>query len=565
MNYTKFHAKQTTIFIFYNFLFFTNFRFKVNTTAPKVNNDGLQIDLIMIIRDIDNNLQNVSNFLEKRSASKHKSRFFVIFEKTKTTGQWIQDTLRQFWKVHILNVVIIFWSTELNIYTYNPFLHDFNIRIKEKIHDPESLFYDKLNDLQGYEMKVSLVPESVRAVYKKDGKISGSDAFLASLLSKRLNSKFKYITSSDINNPYGMFFNNGSATGSLKDIMEDKVNFSLNTRLLIYDNFYKRVEPSISNGHDDICVMVPRPRVLLTTNLFRNFEGPVWMVTLISVLVMAKFWARFGPPADISRILIDVYGCLLSQPIVSTSSKLSQKIVITFWMIYCLLISSAYKGTLISSLSLPAEISDINTIAQLEQANLEILVLPNFYLLLHNYLNKSHPADQMLLKNLRKVNSAEYHRNLAANNLNVAYINRRHLTNYWSTQKEHTVNGRSLFNTMQECPMPFMVVYVFPYGSPLVGKFNQILRGVQEGGVEQYWEHFLDTFGNGDKIKKIHKDENDKQQLNLSHLQEAFYMLVMGLLVSVGAFCYEVNKYRQEHVKVVMKTQKIPVLFPYVN
>jgi hypothetical protein len=100
--------------------------------------------------------------------------------------------------------------------------------------------------------------------------------------------------------------------------------------------------------------------------------------------------------------------------------------------------------------------------------------------------------------------------------------------------------------------VPYLVTYIFPYGSPLVGKFNKILRRTQEAGLWIVWEKYMEAmnhiFGKKVRFEKPSDDDDDFQQLKLYHLQAAFYILIIGLLIATVVFCGEQYVYRRERM-----------------
>lgn len=123
--------------------------------------------LVLLLNEPYNtiNHDHVLGFLKRKSADKHRSKFFVIIEMPFLPKKWIKDIFQLFWDKLILNVVIIFWSDELRVYTFNPFFDDFYVRLSSNITRADDLFYDKLVNQNGKQLYVSLFPEEVIYYY----------------------------------------------------------------------------------------------------------------------------------------------------------------------------------------------------------------------------------------------------------------------------------------------------------------------------------------------------------------------------------------------------------------
>lgn len=108
---------------------------------------------------------------------------------------------------------------------------------------------------------------------------------------------------------------------------------------------------------------------------------------------------------------------------------------------------------------------------------------------------------------------------------------------YVSRKLANMERGRQLFFTMPDCPLPCFIVYGLRYGSPYLNRINNILHHLNQGGILQYWsrteEYNVDT-----RLGTI--ENKDRKPLSITNLQEMFYVLLIGELISTLVFILEV-------------------------
>lgn len=157
-----------------------------------------------------NSLDQVDTFMEfiyELRFRKDKRKYFVIIEwiRESNQDQWLYYLFAKFWRKQVLNVVVIFHKHSVQIYTYqlladnNESLNanvsiptamqeqNFNLNVKNISHyDTSELFFNKLTNLQGRKLVVTMFPLISRANPKKDGSsYTGIDGHVAELVRSR--------------------------------------------------------------------------------------------------------------------------------------------------------------------------------------------------------------------------------------------------------------------------------------------------------------------------------------------------------------------------------------------
>jgi hypothetical protein len=91
-------------------------------------------------------------------------------------------------------------------------------------------------------------------------------------------------------------------------------------------------------------------------------------------------------------------------------------------------------------------------------------------------------------------------------------------------------------------PQSVMILF---YGEPLMKRLNDIFGRVVEAGLYNYWiSQFVDDFSISYQHIAIVNPLDEYCSFNLYHMQPAFYLLLMGLCLSVICFVIELLCYR---------------------
>jgi hypothetical protein len=93
--------------------------------------------------------------------------------------------------------------------------------------------------------------------------------------------------------------------------------------------------------------------------------------------------------------------------------------------------------------------------------------------------------------------------------------------------------------------MNFMAVMLMIYGDPLLKRINVIFGRVVEAGIYNFWlSKLMNQFKISAKKKAIVNPFDEYYSFSLYHMQPAFYLLLIGLCLSVFCFVIELFCYR---------------------
>lgn len=487
------------------------------------------------------------SYVKYRFPDKHRSHFVILFEQPLNDYVSVLPKIFEgFWKREVLKALIVFWSTDLSVITYTPFGEEYLVSIPIENTSLMDLFPDKARDMNGHPLKVSLFFEETRAIFNRNfhndqlDSITGTDGLLTQLMIRRMNATLVLIQPND-GADIGEFMKNGNITGSMGQIANSMVDVSFNTRFLRIVQFKRKVEPTVTNGRDDICILVPKAGFASSvSNLFRSFSPPLWISTILAVPIFIFIYKLFCIGSKEKAIVSwnDIVFNVIAWNLLQTNSKLPKRwvvrILIGTWAMYTLLITSSYGGNLTSNLLFRRMMPDINTIKQLDQSNYQLITFDRYTDLINNFLNQTNY--KRLKKRIKPMTQQEFYEMIDKNDTRYAYANKYHIN--FKLYNTRLNGGRQIFHNMPECPVPYVVIYGMRYGSPYKQRINYILRQAQEAGFIDYWDN---------KDKKKISGKRSLQSggsealvpLSILHLQSAFFIYFIGLALSIVYFFYE--------------------------
>lgn len=490
------------------------------------------------------------SYVSAKTGDKYNSHFVLVIESAVNADDtaWSRPVFAHFWQKDVYNVLIVFFdsgSSRLRVLTFNPFLADATddgmtvVELSAERTAYAQLFWDKAANLHRSALRVSLFAEKTRAKFRNGTLVGGTDARLTQLMADYMNATLVLLPPTD-GFDIGEFLGDGGATGSLAQVLTGAVHVSFNTRFLRLRQFVGRIQITYTNGRDDICFMVPKAGYASNIyNIFRAFSRWVWFMTMAALvavpLAFVLLYRLQRETQPMQHVFLSFYSWHLAQPIMRLPDNWATKVLIAFWILYCLLITSSYQGNLTSNLVLRPTLPEINTIGQLDRSQLEIMTFGRYVHLLLAFMNST-TEYRRLPHIIRSVSTAaELEQLVNAHDRRYAYANKQHINAFLSRRKGNNVNNRPLYHNVLECPVPFLVAYALRIGSPYLGRINLILRRAQESGLIALWDgQAEETMGS-----QRRGAGDGPVPLTLDHMQSPFYILCFGLVVSLVGMASE--------------------------
>ncbi|EDW80987.2 uncharacterized protein Dwil_GK11816 [Drosophila willistoni] len=499
--------------------------------------------MVMTITNISQPLE--LSLIRKKSAAKHLSHVFLLVRDAHSVTQaWMRASFRQFWKIWLLNIVIVFWREKrLHIYRYNPFTDNYLIAVDqaEPGHIPTlfELFPKTIPNMQRKPFRMCIYADDVRAFYGSRGEIYGTDGLMAYYLAERLNATMM------VTRP--QFYRNHNLTSDIcfMEVAREFDDVAMNIRFYAPDTFDRQAEATIAHNRDDLCVIVPKAQgAPKFWNIFRSFQLWAWLFILGSVFLAYIFcqivYRHHNAPLEVG---MQLYACTLSLPLSHVPNNYSLRLFLICWLIFGMLICTAFKGNLTSMLVFQPFLPDINRIIDLASSNYRIMVRPRHTKHINHFLTLGHEQEGRIRKLMLEVPEKVLFDHFDENDVSYAYLEKYHIARFQVHARKHTHLGRPYFHLMNSCLVPFHAVYIVPYGSPYLGFLNKLIRSSHEFGFERYWDRIMNAafikWGAKVVSRQRHNSNDDPVVLKLEHYQAVFFLWVIGILLASFVFLWE--------------------------
>lgn len=499
------------------------------------------------------------SIVKRRSGDRHQTYFLVVYEKMlDIAGVRLNDNalMKYYYDNNMVNVVTIFLRDDGRFYisTYWPFEHKV-IYFPLSTYLQAELYPDKVKNFKGSMLRVSLFEEEVRAGFKPSANV-GADASMAKLLAKKLNATLVIRKPAD-NLSYGAPTNKSDrATGSLGQVAREEVDIALNSRLLRIDLYINDsfAEPTINLGRDDLCVLIPKATTNpMIINLYQSLDSTVWVLLLLVIFPFAAIFhyiatsARLGNDPYRRPILLDLLRSSFNQTVTHLPRKMYLRFLVIFWIIYCFFMTNILQSCLTSSLTVKSYGNDINSIADLSTSSYKVIGGIQLAPLVSTYFYDSKESYQKRITNeILTVSREKYNQLLGNNSVEYAYLNKCHLTKYFAQFK--IVNGQPMYNAMKESLIPFLACYIVPFGSPFLGRFNDIIAWTEQAGLFTYWNGLMIERPKRNGQQNVNNVQGMHSALTMDQLNLFFLFWIGGLAISTCVFLGEIFLYRKPKV-----------------
>lgn len=453
--------------------------------------------------------------------------------------------LARFWKQFgIVNVCLhVPCSCDPNkVYQYHPFLRQIDVFNISDLHEKSI----SMKDLKQYPLRVSMfqrVPTAFQPAndpllkfYEKKVGLrnmvySGVDGFIMETLSKVLNFRPVYLETDYYE--YGRFLENGTAVGSLGDVVYRRVHIAGNGRFV--EDYGSNAEFSLSYQNDYVCFVVPKSqKVPQWIMLFHCFTSESWLAFLAVFVVAALLWRALNGD------FLTFYAIFINSPTTLNSLTQKQKLFLIFCLSYNLIIMGVFQGTFTTSFSTISYYPDITTLEALAKSGLTISSNVDVFKDDNNSLATT-------LKNLQQPTNGNWALKRAALQRDVAGIERRLDAMYHIQKRFLDENGLPLIHIVDECITSHFIAFIVPKDSPFVEQFNCVIQMLNVGGFTQKWYNDITSSEISRSRSTALRSKDEKKVLLLSDIQAAFYILVIGLSV---AFCVFLNELWQNRQRV---------------
>ncbi|KAG7299166.1 hypothetical protein JYU34_017707 [Plutella xylostella] len=378
------------------------------------------------------------------------------------------------WSNRITNSVLVVWNEHLRLYTFNPYFDEVREVTYQK--DITKLLAKQYNNLYGKELRLSVFKKIF--VYDDPGPVK-CNSRLTTTVMQFLNATCNPVAPRD-GATVGALLDNGTATGSMLDLIDGFTEMELSSRIL-QNNYYGYIDTTYPLLQDELCFLVEK------SSTQSNFMSTIKLLTPNALLGFAAI------------------------------------------------------GIITSAITYPRSKPDINTLSDLAKSNLILAVHHRHISLFEASLSPNY--QDLLLSPMEVFSDKQFKDAIDNRKFQYAMLMRKSDAQFISRKISNMKDGRPLFHTVLECPLPCFIVYGLEYGSPYLPILNNLLHHLNQAGILNYWTASEESvlYQTHSQILYAAGEVQGQKALNMENLREVFYVWLIGLFISVIGLISEIG------------------------
>ena len=292
---------------------------------------------------------------------------------------------------------------------------------------------------------------------------------------------------------------------------------------------------------------VPRERQIPQwQSLILIFDLHIWLLVLSAfVFSCMTFWLIANSTLHKDRssyskgiIVLYTLSMILCQSVHEKPKAAVSQMFFVIWIYFCLLINNAYQSSLIGFLANPGYLPPIKNMVDLVDSGINLGIQSTIEILFEEY-ESSPQIDNILSSYIScEEKDLKYCLDRLSYDNDLALMGGRTGIEFRG-YVDYSYNGRPLFVPFRENVQEGYMTFVFVKGHLLVRRFSQIVMRLQSAGLIDHWvEEIRRKYGR-------HYNNNGLRKrgfyvLTMSHVNGAFYLLLIGQVLSLVCFAAEV-------------------------
>ncbi|XP_064121693.1 glutamate receptor ionotropic, kainate 1-like [Macrobrachium nipponense] len=422
------------------------------------------------------------------------------------------------------------------------------------------MFPDKYEDMMGHTMQVTSKDLFPFIEYQLNSQELGTtvtpldslDVRMLNITAKILN--FTYIMRMPPDDEWGTF-SNGKWSGMVYRLQQNLADISM----MLFWSYERKLVIDFTRIYvDEPFVMVtrqpkPAPQHLA---LIRPFSGVVWLSVFLAAMgsavvfwALQKVWAAFSgfPSISFSTASMNIWANLLEDTLPILPLNDAGRMFLGWWMMFTMLVLTVYKSSLIAHLSVPVTPSPIDTIPQLLKVEGATWGMEPGTGLGWDYFKNNDNADvKGMFRTLLLLEADEQMRRVLDGYH--AFFTWKYYIKTIIASNFTTALGYTPIHISREEFIPGPTGWGVRKGAPFLNSLDRIQDRLVEAGIVNYWlrELFETAVWKRRMIRKkkiLAGEEQEKTYLqetphegavvlNMNHLQGAFYLLALGIVLS---------------------------------
>jgi len=372
----------------------------------------------------------------------------------------------------------------------------------------------------------------------------GLEIKLIRTIAHSLNSTLEYLPPPANDSKWGARQPGGFWTGLVGDVYYKKADVAL-ASMTATEERKQYLETTITYWSNSVVWIVPRPKFISGwRSLLGIFKPTMWAVVLVAYLLASVALCSLAHTVlrlKESEFYRNPCSCFMATWALTLEMGthvqprgLIMRFVFICWVIYCLQISTAYKSSLISSLTNPHLEPDILNIKQLANSRLKF----QYTVGLFDYFDD--PADanmRQIRDSLRFCDDVTVCLERLALTAETALLNDKSYVKYLIPRLYVDSNGRPLLQPVPQEVLSYHIVMVLSKGNLLLERFDELISRIVESGLTVKWaKDIMHTRAVG----AVSENGGGGRRLSMAHLQSMFVLLLIGEGLALVALIVEV-------------------------
>ncbi|KAI2473997.1 Ionotropic receptor 149 [Diabrotica virgifera virgifera] len=354
---------------------------------------------------------------------------------------------------------------------------------------------------------------------------------IINIIASNMNLEINYIETPIFLNPY-------QVEPKFKENMYDLSS-------LPYCNDTSQFDKTVLCTDDKTAYIVPRIIVSRTWQIFFiEYHITVWclfVLMIVSLYVVLKLYIALIPNKGKVSIFNITFGILLEGSCPYRTNKISLKLLIINYTLFCLLFTTVYRGKMFDIMKTELSSQMITTKEDILKYELKIGLPDDTFLGV--YKMSTDPVDIVIMKNGRYLNCFNFTECLDRVAFKRDIISQRLVKPVKSLipQYYQDSRGRSLLYIIQRpYGIPFNFGMLFRKGYPLFNEFNKKILLLKEAGVVEYLhKKHEELYIKATTLAQL-EDGITYSDLNLQTLQSTFVVYLIGIGFSLLTFFVEI-------------------------
>lgn len=556
------HFEETTLITIYNQLYIpillpvlTKEEYNITTNYDGT---GKAYAFLLFVNSVET-FQWSFKELEKKNFWNSRGKFLVVVSKDILSYKSFDDIFHIGWKRNQVLFMHIISSTNTcdtvsNVHSkescslitdYNPFQNKTNYYLipKEAFVNNITLFEDKTKNLFSYPVRASWydVPPFFTLQHDENNihTFEGNFGKMFETQSQLMNFSIDFQLFRDTETAGVYMKHNNTWDGAIGDLLSGHADVGPSAVTLTYfRNLFVEFSEIIMIDH--IVFAVPKSEQVPDWQTLKEpFSHTLWILIVVSfAFISGIVVARSYLNRNLNTNLFDHFNVLivllifLSQSLPRMPKSDIMRIILIVWILMLAVVNSLYQGSLISYITSPHHLPEIDTVDDIALSDLEILTYSSY---IDFIKTSSNSALRSLTSRTEITSKYQVALDRVSHSRDVALLADLELLDFSKATMYVDGYGEPLFHTASEIVHVELIGYIVPRGSPYIPRWNSIIRQALEAGLPSKWrkDYYLKT------VSIFEPSKNSLVVLSLSILQTAFYILGAGMILGIVTFYSE--------------------------